>query len=329
MKALTLAELETCLRALESEYDVRAPIRLRDGSRALGRLSDGSLALHGGRIPRKPTAVFFPQQERLFTALPDGRYLPPAPPPKPLLVIGFTTEDLDCLEFIDRFFTTGFADDLYLARRSGAVVFGVSGACGAGGELMRLAGGTCDLELIAVGELWLVAPYSEVGRELASGMAGVETAMELEPLRAAGERQAEEDRRLLAQASALLRSGQVPDEVWAAIGERCIACTACNLVCPTCTCFGVQDWSFPDHVERSRIWDSCQLGGFMREASGHNPLGTEGLRTWRRIHHKLVADLERWGHVTCFLCRRCDSACPTGIGILAVCRQLVASCEPT
>lgn len=324
MKALTLAELETFLRSLEPEYDVRAPIRLLDGSRALGRLSEGPLALPGGRIPHKPTAVFFPQQEQIFTALPDGRYLAPAPPPKPLLVLGFTAEDLDCLEFIDRFFTSGFADDLYLARRQGAVIVGLSGECGVGGETLRLAGGKCDLELIGEGERFIVAPYSETGRELADRIDARETNVAPEQLQTAGQLLPDEDRQLLARAAGLLRSGRVGDEFWAHIGERCIACTACNLVCPTCTCFGVQDWSYPTRVERSRIWDSCQLGGFMREASGHNPLGSEGLRTWRRIHHKLVADVERWGHVTCFLCRRCDAACPTGIGILAVCRELVA-----
>jgi sulfhydrogenase subunit beta (sulfur reductase) len=326
MKTLTPAELEAFLPTLEGDFDVRAPIRLLDGTRALGHLSEGPLALHGGRIPRKPTDAFFAQQEKVFDAFPDGRYRLPEPPAKPLLLLGLTAEDLDCLEFIDRFFTTGFADDLYLTKRRGAVIVGLTGECGAGGELLRLAGGKCDLELIAKGERWWVAPYSEAGRALEAQMVGSEAEVDLEPLRVAAEQAGEEDRRLLRQASTLLRAGKVPEAFWAAIGERCIACTACNLVCPTCTCFGVQDWRYGTHVERSRMWDSCQLGGFMREASGHNPLGTEGLRTWRRIHHKLAADPERWGHPTCFLCRRCDAACPTGIGILAVCRELVAAC---
>jgi heterodisulfide reductase subunit C len=72
------------------------------------------------------------------------------------------------------------------------------------------------------------------------------------------------------------------------------------------------------------MWDSCQLDGFMREASGHNPLGTEALRTRRRIHHKLAADPTRWGHLTCYLCGRCDAACPTGIGIQSVARRIVS-----
>lgn len=323
MTALTLAELEIFLRSLESDFDVRAPISLRDGSRALGRLSEGPLALHGGRIPRKPTDLFFAQQEKVFDAFPDGRYLLPEPPPRPLLILGWTAEDLDCLDFIDRFFATGFADDLYLAKRQGAMIIGLSGECGAGGELLRLAEGKCDLELIAEGGRFIVAPYSEAGRELAARIDCRETNASLSRLRTASESLPDDDRQLLRQASLLLRAGKVLDEFWASIGERCIACTACNLVCPTCTCFGVQDWSYPTHVERSRMWDSCQLDGFMREASGHNPLGSEALRSRRRIHHKLVADLERWGHFTCFLCRRCDSACPTGIGILAVCHELV------
>ena len=132
------------------------------------------------------------------------------------------------------------------------------------------------------------------------------------------------DQRLLRRAAELLRLERVPDSFWAEIGDRCIACTGCNLVCPTCSCFGIKDWRFSEVVERNRLWDSCQLEGFMREASGHNPLGSEALRTRRRIHHKLAADREKWGEISCFLCGRCDAVCPTGIGIVAVMREMVA-----
>jgi formate hydrogenlyase subunit 6/NADH:ubiquinone oxidoreductase subunit I len=136
-----------------------------------------------------------------------------------------------------------------------------------------------------------------------------------------------DDDALIRRASQLLRANRVPDSFWSEIGDRCISCTGCNLACPTCTCFGVQDWRYTQRVERSRMWDSCQLDGFMREASGHNPLGSEALRTRRRIHHKLAADPERWGEISCFLCGRCDAVCPTGIGILAVAREMVARFE--
>ena len=134
----------------------------------------------------------------------------------------------------------------------------------------------------------------------------------------------DENEAFILRAATLIQTGRVPDLFWADIGDRCIACTACNLTCPTCNCFGVQDWRYTDRMERSRMWDSCQLDGFMREASGHNPLGTQALRTRRRIHHKLAADPERWGELGCMLCGRCDAACPTGIGIFAVAREMVA-----
>ncbi len=324
MKALTQPELQTFLHALQTRYDVRVPVRLTDGTRALGRLDEGPLAPGGGRIPRKPTDVFFAQQEKVFDALPDGSYRLDQPPEKPLFVLGFTAEDLDCLEFIDRFFTSGFRDDLYLRKREGAVIAGLTGKCGVAGEMLRIAGGKCDLELVFDGKRFIAAAYSETGRSLEAEIVCAGQDASLETLQRASDALPQDNRRLLEQASALLRAERVPDAFWAEIGERCIACTGCNLVCPTCTCFGVQDWSYPTHVERSRMWDSCQLEGFMREASGHNPLGTEAQRTRRRIHHKLVADLRRWGHLTCFLCGRCDTTCPTGIGIVAVAREMVA-----
>jgi formate hydrogenlyase subunit 6/NADH:ubiquinone oxidoreductase subunit I len=126
------------------------------------------------------------------------------------------------------------------------------------------------------------------------------------------------------RASGLLRADLVPDAFWSEIGDRCIACTRCNMVCPTCTCFGVEDWRGAGQVERSRKWDSCQLEGFMREASGHNPMGSQALRTRRRIHHKLAVDPARWGVISCFRCGRCDAVCPTGIEIMAVARELVS-----
>ena len=63
MKILTIQQIESFLRSMESDYDVRVPINLHDGSRALGKLDKSSLAIDGGRIPQKITNVFFPQSE--------------------------------------------------------------------------------------------------------------------------------------------------------------------------------------------------------------------------------------------------------------------------
>jgi formate hydrogenlyase subunit 6/NADH:ubiquinone oxidoreductase subunit I len=323
MKSLAPDQLAGFFAALEATHEVRLPILLPDGTRALGHPGDGPLALHGGPLPRKPTAAFFPHEGPVFTAT-DGTVSLPPTPEKPLLIAGFTHHDLACLRFIDRFFADGWRDDLYFRRRQGAVIVGASGYCGSGGTLLPYAGGECDLELVWDRARWLVVTYTEAGEAIASGLTEVAPDGTLERIREESAALVDGNESIIRRASELIRADRVPDEFWAEIGDRCIACTGCNLACPTCTCFGVQDWRYAERVERSRMWDSCQLDGFMREASGHNPLGTEALRTRRRIHHKLAADPERWGEVSCFVCGRCDAVCPTGIGIFAVVRELVA-----
>lgn len=323
MKTLTPRQLDRFFDSLAPTWEVRLPILLPDGTRVIGSPDNGPLALHGGAVPAKPTAAFFPQQAALFTVT-DGVAQEPPAPDRPLFVCGFTPRDLACLRFTDRFFADGWRDDLYFHHRQSAVVAGISGYCGPGGSLIPPAGGDCDLEFFRGKDDWLVIPYSDAGGRIIADLPGTPTAESIEQYRQASDTPQDDNVATIRRASELLRTNRVPDSFWAEIGDRCIACTGCNLACPTCTCFGVQDWRSARQVERSRMWDSCQLDGFMREAGGHNPLGSEAERTRRRIHHKLAADPEKWGEISCFLCGRCDTACPTGIGIMAVARELVA-----
>ncbi|MDD2898052.1 MAG: 4Fe-4S dicluster domain-containing protein [Desulfuromonadaceae bacterium] len=324
MRILNPERLDAFFATIATTWDLRLPILLPDASRAIGSFGDGPPALHGGAVLAKPTAAFFPHQGTIFTAA-DGVLLEPPSPPRPLFVLGFTPRDLDCLCFIDRFFADGWRDDIYFRTRQTAIIAGLSGFCGAGGSLIPPAGGNCDLELFWDHSAWLVIHYSDAGRDIAAELPDSATAAAEELFRQlSSSPPPEEGEAVLRRASELLRANRVPDAFWAEIGDRCIACTGCNLACPTCTCFGVQDWRSATRVERSRMWDSCQLDGFMREAGGHNPLGSEAERTRRRIYHKLAADPEKWGEISCFLCGRCDAACPTGIGIVAVARELVA-----
>jgi sulfhydrogenase subunit beta (sulfur reductase) len=323
MKVLTVEEIAGFLKLMEAEFEVFAPIRLHDGTRSLGSLKEGSLALDGGRIPLKPTSVFFPQMERVFTREAGAEIQMASPGKKPILVVGFTAQDAECLEFIDRFFSENFRDDLYFQKRDGSVVIVLSGKCGENGEFLKIAGGNCDIELVCDGERYIALSYSEKGKELVKRMTASSEVDNVESLKKMSDALPTEDRDTLLKASELILAEKVPDSFWAEVGDRCIACTSCNYACPTCTCFEVYDRVYKDTTVRERMWDSCQLDGFMREASGHNPMGTEGARTRRRIHHKLAADVTRWGHITCFLCGRCGDVCPTGIGIKSVCQMIV------
>lgn len=322
MKILAPDALDGFFAALGREFDLRMPIISPDGSRVLGRPQEGRIALAGGALLAKPTSLFFPQEGEIFVSGSESSQSSIAVAGQ-LLVIGFTPRDLLCLRFIDRFFADGLRDDIYFRQRDRAIVAAVSGFSGFGGQFVPPCGDLCDLEFVFTGSDWVVIPYSEPGRRIA---AYVDTDAPVDALVGVMKKTAEfsdEDSMVIKAASELLLGDKVPDSFWEEIAASCILCTGCNLVCPTCTCFGVQDWRYADRVERSRMWDSCQMDGFMREAGGHNPLGSEALRTRRRIHHKLAADRLRWGEISCFLCGRCDATCPTGIGILAVARRMV------
>jgi sulfhydrogenase subunit beta (sulfur reductase) len=325
MKVLPGSALEGFFAGLTDRFQVLVPVRLRDGSRALGPPGAEPLALAGGPLPRKPGEVFFPQCATVFSSSAAAPPQYPSAPAKPLLVAGFTARDLACQRFTDRFFAAGFYDDLYFQRRQQGLLVGVAGRCGAAGSTLPIADGDCDLELICLGDHWLLAPHTAAALHLCDRLPQASPAhqQQLTLLREELAVQEHPEEMLVQRASALLRRGGVPEDFWREIGARCIACSGCNLVCPTCTCFAVQDVRQGEGVERQRLWDSCQLDGFAREAGGHNPLGDEALRSRRRIHHKLAADPQRWGELGCFLCGRCDAACPTGIGMVAVAREMV------
>lgn len=330
MKAFGTATLENWFQSLQNQYDVRLPIKLHDGTRTLGRIGEGELALIGGPLPMPPTTPFFPYLDLVLTFENNQIKLPTKT--KPIMLIGLTAQDANCLEFIDRFYGTNYYDQIYFNKRQNSAVVCITGQCGTKGEFLKISGKNCDLELIATGDYFAAVPYSNLGTKLIATLTPDREVnlSEYEQLKEKSNRLPTDEDELIATASKLIKEDRVPDSFWREIANRCIACTACTLACPTCTCFDVYDrheattLDNAKQTSRMRIKDSCQLAGFMREASGHNPMAEEHTRTRRRIHHKLVADLKRWGHFTCFLCGRCDKVCPTKIGIKNVCRELVA-----
>lgn len=321
LKQLRRSELDLLMAKLAADYQLQVPRQLADGTRLLARYAAGEISLYGPPLQRKPTSFFFPQTETLLNLAANGVVELPEPAEKPLALFGLDRADLAGIAFLDRFFTAAPADDAYLRNRNGALLIGLTGAAGAEQSFLPLSAGDCDIELIAIRGSWLALAHSTSGEQLLCDFPAGDPArlVALRKLSASDTGQRER----LQQASQLLLADQVPDDFWVEIADRCILCSGCNLACPTCSCFCLQDRQFAESTERSRVWDSCQLDAFMREASGHNPLGSEALRTRRRIHHKLAADVLRWGELGCVACGRCDRACPTGIGIFAVVEELL------
>lgn len=102
-------------------------------------------------------------------------------------------------------------------------------------------------------------------------------------------------------------------EIWQEYGARCIACGRCNFVCPTCTCFTMQDIFYKDNPkagERRRVWASCQIDGYTDMAGGHGFRKSQGDRMRFKVMHKVYDFEKRFGYPMCVGCGRCDDVCP-------------------
>ena len=100
-------------------------------------------------------------------------------------------------------------------------------------------------------------------------------------------------------------------EIWQEYGDRCIGC--CNFVCPTCTCFTMQDIFYKDNPkvgERRRVWASCQVDGYTDMAGGHGFRQKQGDRMRFKVMHKIYDYEKRFGYPMCVGCGRCDDVCP-------------------
>jgi sulfhydrogenase subunit beta (sulfur reductase) len=99
---------------------------------------------------------------------------------------------------------------------------------------------------------------------------------------------------------AKLAGKRVPENLQV-YSDACISCTACNSVCPSCTCFRMSDEPTIDLSagKRHRSWDYCQAVDF----SPRDKLA--------RFRHRLLCKFAYNG--SCTGCGRCVTVCPTGV----------------
>ncbi len=101
--------------------------------------------------------------------------------------------------------------------------------------------------------------------------------------------------------------------LWDEYTARCINCGRCTTVCPTCTCFNMQDTFYTDNGkvgERRRVAGSCMINGYTNVAGGGQYRRTNGERMRFKVLHKIYDHRRRFGYNMCVGCGRCDDVCP-------------------
>ncbi len=102
---------------------------------------------------------------------------------------------------------------------------------------------------------------------------------------------------------------------WDEVAERCLACSNCTMVCPTCFCMTVEDVNDLDGTtDRQMRWDSCFTSEFTYIHGGNTRESVKSrYRQW--LTHKFASWQDQFDSLGCVGCGRCITWCPPGIDI--------------
>jgi sulfhydrogenase subunit beta (sulfur reductase) len=317
----------------------------QDGGRyRLHRRDDD--ALFGYAVgPHSWKKFLLPATQRLWSAERTEHGVSVTPEPLPIdkfAFIGVRACDLHAIAIQDRVLTGGaIVDPRYQARRRGAFIVALN--CG-------VAGGTCfcvsmhtgpkvsgayDLALTEIVDADEHRFVIETGSEDGSAVLA-----EL-PHRPATSEETMQADAIVARTAANMGRQMQADDVhdllmrnldhprWDEVATRCLNCTNCTMVCPTCFCTTVEDSSdlTGARTQRSQRWDSCYTMDFSYIHGGSvRPSARSRYRQW--MTHKIATWWDQFGTTGCVGCGRCITWCPVGIDITEEAAAIRAS-EPT
>lgn len=271
-----------------------------------------------------PKKVLLPQSEDLFRfeAMGDIPIVEPVLDPGPTVIFGIHACDMHSIALLDRVFEHDTTDQHYQTRRENTTLVSLECLTACSEYSFCKSMGTLstpedyDLHMTDIGDDYLLEIGSNKGVSLLWNCEGIREATDGDFERLSkimSEKWSHFTYRVdfdITELPALL-SLSYNSKVWEELGERCLACGACNIVCPTCYCFDVRDevdFSLRSG-SRFRVWDSCQLDRFAIVAGGHDFRDSRAARQRHRFFRKGKYLANKYGVVGCVGCGRCAQAC--------------------
>jgi sulfhydrogenase subunit beta (sulfur reductase) len=278
--------------------------------------------------PHSWKRYLFPPTAQVATAdRADGSWImrTPGDDPSRYAFLGVRACELAAVDVQDRVFLRGpYVDPIYKKRREAALIIAVN--CTQAGPTCfctsMKTGPQCekgfDLALTEIHDGFLVETGSPAGAALALRLPiAAATQAQLEAGEAARGRAREQVTKTLDTTDIRnLLLGNLEHPRWDEVSKRCLSCTNCTMVCPTCFCSSVVEVAdlTGDHVERRRQWDSCFNVDFSHMHGGgvRNDIRSR-YRQW--LTHKLASWHDQFGTSGCVGCGRCITWCPVAIDL--------------
>jgi ferredoxin len=256
-------------------------------------------------------------------------------PAERIAVLGVRACDLAALALLDQhFMQPPHADPRYSTRRAGLLLIAVNCShpaatcfCASTGDGPHASRGF-DVALTELDDGFVAHAGSAEGALLLGKLSTTPaTEAQRDAERTQAERSAHAQQRALPGRNlrdTLLANLNHPR--WDEVAQRCLSCTNCTQVCPTCFCNTQQE--DPDisgtHSALVRQWDSCFTSGHAWLA-GHQVRPDTRTRYRQWLVHKLGTWHDQYGRSGCVGCGRCVTWCPVGIDIT---EEAQALCKP-
>lgn len=327
-KLWNLQQADCLLQRWRETYDVYAPVRMEND----GCFSDTDTIRYGVIRSWKEIVwdrksdysfkeTLLPVSETLLYFTDDTASVPEAPKKKRLIFL--RSCEMNALRRLDEMYLHNGPADIYYQRIRQEAKFVLMGCEHPFDSCFCAAMGTNTCEgYHAYAHLEEDRLYLDIrDEELEEDTRGLEAQTAVQPVRYAKESA------VSVNVPETLPENAAALDLWKEYSSRCISCGRCNFVCPTCTCFTMQDVFYRDNDgrrsgERRRVWASCQVDGYTDMAGGICFRKDPGERMRFKVLHKISDYKKRFGYPMCVGCGRCENVCPEYISYIECLNKL-------
>lgn len=333
MKKLNKKDLEKFLGDVKKGYNLIAPVELEKNKGSIFSLISDvkDVTLKYRNTKKSVKEIFFPQDETLFFFnTGDVNVIEPSAPVRETVLFGVRSCDLKGIEMFDKVFLEGeYADTYYGSKRKNTII--VSLACFdfedycfcESLDIDRTDSPVADAVFYDMGVEYFIAAKSARGEALIKKLEEISAAEQ--EMFAKRNSSLEKQKKVDVEKALKAIAENFENPVWDEVSDKCIGCSICSYLCPTCHCFDVSDETVKNKGRRYRTWDACMFPKFTIHTSGHNPRTKNSQRMRQRILHKFSYLDKNKNIVACSGCGRCIINCPINLDIREILTRLSTS----